>query len=251
MTKREQIIEILAKYYPNFANIDKVADAILALFEVKEKKTSWRDFTMTEKIKQKESKSELIEKYEEIIALLMESLSAIKENRDIYNLITEPVLDKKLNIIAAKLEKLIPYCLELKNKQPQKVEQEDDGMFMITEDGPENIKQSEISCEKCALFQRWNPDDEQSESKGAIETSKALKNIFNDLWNNAYDAEYHHYEYKQANQIIRKHIEAMEEYRQQPQKVEQEEETGMFMITENGPENIEEEEKPTDDRIHL
>ena len=118
MTKREQIIEILAKYYPNFANIDKVADAILALFEVKEKKTSWRDFTMTEKIKQKESKSELIEKYEEIIALLMESLSAIKENRDIYNLITEPVLDKKLNIIAAKLEKLIPYCLELKKQQP-------------------------------------------------------------------------------------------------------------------------------------
>ena len=56
---------------------------------------------------------------------------------------------------------------------------------------------------------------EQSESKGAIETSKALKNIFDDLWNNAYDAEYHHYEYKQANQIIRKHIEAMEEYRQQ------------------------------------
>ena len=71
----------------------------------------------------------------------------------------------------------------------------------------------------------WNLDetttailalDEQSESKGAIETSKALKNIFDDLWNNAYDAEYHHYEYKQANQIIRKHIEAMEEYRQQP-----------------------------------
>ena len=121
MTKREQIIEILAKYYPNFANIDKVADAILALFEVKEKKTSWRDFTMTEKIKQKESKSELIEKYEEIIALLMESLSAIKENRDIYNLITEPVLDKKLNIIAAKLEKLIPYCLELKKQQSTKI----------------------------------------------------------------------------------------------------------------------------------
>ena len=34
--KREKIIEILAKYYPNFANIEKVADAILALFEQKE-----------------------------------------------------------------------------------------------------------------------------------------------------------------------------------------------------------------------
>jgi len=56
---------------------------------------------------------------------------------------------------------------------------------------------------------------EQSESKTAIETSKALRNIFDDLWDNAYNAEYHHYEYKQANQIIRKHIEAMEEYRQQ------------------------------------
>ena len=62
---------------------------------------------------------------------------------------------------------------------------------------------------------------EQSESKEAIETSKALKNIFDDLWNNAYDAEYHHYEYKQANQIIRKHIEAMEEYRQQHQTTKQ------------------------------
>jgi len=29
--KREKIIEILAKYYPNFANIEKVADAILAI----------------------------------------------------------------------------------------------------------------------------------------------------------------------------------------------------------------------------
>ena len=56
------------------------------------------------------------------------------------------------------------------------------------------------------------------------------------------------------NELTQEMIKMMEqylEYAQQPQKVEQEEETGMFMITENGPENIEEEEKPTDDRIHL
>jgi ABC-type uncharacterized transport system ATPase subunit len=31
MNKREQIIEVLAKYYPNFANIEKVADDIIVL----------------------------------------------------------------------------------------------------------------------------------------------------------------------------------------------------------------------------
>jgi len=31
MNKREQIIEVLAKYYPNFANIEKVANDIIAL----------------------------------------------------------------------------------------------------------------------------------------------------------------------------------------------------------------------------
>ena len=40
-------------------------------------------------------------------------------------------------------------------------------------------------------------------------------------------------------------------YAHQHQKVEQEEDSGMFMITEDGPEKIEEEEKPTDERSIL
>jgi len=58
----------------------------------------------------------------------------------------------------------------------------------------------------------------QKESKCAEDE---LKSIFADLWDNAYDPEYHHYEFKQVNQIIRKHF---EQYAQQPQKVEQDEE---------------------------
>ena len=57
--KREQIIVILDHYNlhdDGRAYFNNIADAILALDEAKEKKTSWRDFTMTEKIEQKESK---------------------------------------------------------------------------------------------------------------------------------------------------------------------------------------------------
>ena len=68
---REQIIEILESDYniDNIENVGDIADAILALDEAREKKTSWRDFTMTEKIEQKESKSArnfICHKYDEI-----------------------------------------------------------------------------------------------------------------------------------------------------------------------------------------
>jgi hypothetical protein len=36
-----------------------------------------------------------------------------------------------------------------------------------------------------------------------------LTDLFDDLEKNAYNAEYHNYNYKQANQIIRKHFEAL------------------------------------------
>ena len=38
---------------------------------------------------------------------------------------------------------IMNYARKYAAQQPQKVEQEDDGMFMITEDGPEDIEQSE------------------------------------------------------------------------------------------------------------
>jgi len=79
MTKREQIIEILvnkSRWSDEHGHdivfdiqFSMIADAILALFEAKEKKTSWRDFTMTEKIEQKESKGDLREEFKQKLAI--------------------------------------------------------------------------------------------------------------------------------------------------------------------------------------
>jgi len=45
---------------------------------------------------------------------------------------------------------IMNYARKYAAQQPQKVEQEDDGMFMITEDGPEDIEQSESKTAKTA-----------------------------------------------------------------------------------------------------
>jgi len=44
-----------------------------------------------------------------------------------------------------------------------------------------------------------------------MEKNKLIGEIFEDLYENAYDIDFHGYHYKEANQIIRKHIEEFEE----------------------------------------
>lgn len=44
---------------------------------------------------------------------------------------------------------------------------------------------------------------------GKTKLDPRLKDIFNDLRNNAYDVNWHSYNYKYANQIIRKHFEQL------------------------------------------
>ncbi len=43
-----------------------------------------------------------------------------------------------------------------------------------------------------------------------IKTSKALEKLFHDLQAKAYDNNFHYYQYKETNQIIRQHFEKLE-----------------------------------------
>jgi len=65
------------------------------------------------------------------------------------------------------------------------------------------------NCDASCYYKKEEPQEAEIE-KGIIEF--ALTDLFNDLQKNAYNFEYHNYHYKEANQIIRKHFEAMEQY---------------------------------------
>jgi hypothetical protein len=70
---------------------------------------------------------------------------------------------------------------------------------------PDGKSTSATKCQFCGR-EKWehNTITQPTEAKSAEE---ALKELWNDLWENAYNPEYHNYSYKEANQIIRKHFE--------------------------------------------